>query len=149
MSSSPNVVKFSSVTDYFDGIAVSADGQMVWVTNPGNSEVIAFDRSGAVVRTVNDPHGPDGISLVGAHVVSSGIDLSNNVFINNNDGTILRVDTNNQNVVSIVARGGSRGDFSIVGPDGCLYATQSDRIVKFAPCFFLPSSRWARPRTAP
>ncbi len=139
-SSTPTAIKFSSVTDYFDGIAVSSDGQMIWVTNPSNSEVIAFDRAGAVVRKIVDTHGPDGISLVGGHVVSSGIDLSDNVFINNNDGTLLRVDTNNQNVVSIVASGGTRGDFSIVGPDGCLYATQSDRIVKIAPCLFLPSS---------
>jgi hypothetical protein len=92
------------------------------------------------VQTIADLHGPDGISLVAANVVAGGIDLSNNVFINNNDGTLLRVDTNSQNAVSIVAGGGSRGDFSTVGPDGCLYATQSDRIEKFAPCFFLPTS---------
>jgi len=38
--------------------------------------------------------------------------------------------------VSIVASGGSRGDFVTVGPDGCFYATQTDRIVKLDPCFF-------------
>jgi hypothetical protein len=140
MSSSPAVTEFSSVTDYFDGIAITSDGQEIWATDPAHDEVLAFNRSGAVVQTIADTHGPDGISLVSANVVAGGIDLSNNVFINNNDGTLLRVDTNSMNAVSIVASGGSRGDFSTVGPDGCLYATQSDRIVKFAPCIFLRTS---------
>jgi hypothetical protein len=140
MSASPTATQFSSISDYFDGIAITSDGQQIWATDPAHSEVIAFDRSGTVVRTIADPHGPDGISLVAGNVVSGGINVSNNVFINNNDGTLLRVATNNQNSVSIVAGGGSRGDFSTVGPDGCLYATQSDRIERFAPCFFLPTS---------
>jgi hypothetical protein len=143
MSSSPTPIRFSSISDYFDGIAMSSDGQKIWAADPDHSEVIAFNRSGGVVQTVADPHGPDGVSLVAANVVSGGIDVSNNVFINNNDGTLVRVDTNNQNAVSIVAGGGSRGDFSTVGPDGCLYATQSDRIEKFAPCIFLPTGPMA------
>src|ERR1700690_3476638 len=106
MSSSPTVTSFSSVTDYFDGIAISSDGQQLWATDPSHSQVIAFDRSGSVERTIADPHGPDGISLVAANVVSFGVNVSNNVFINNNDGTLLRVDTNSQNAVSIVAAGG-------------------------------------------
>ncbi|HMC03903.1 MAG TPA: DUF11 domain-containing protein, partial [Actinomycetota bacterium] len=52
------------------------------------------------------------------------------------DGTIVRVDTNNGNAVSVVASGGTRGDFATVGPDGCFYVTQTDQVVKLAPCFF-------------
>ena len=70
------------------------------------------------------------------NTILSGIDVSNNVFVNNHDGTLVRIDVNNGNAVSVVASGGSRGDYVTVGPDNCLYVTQSDRIEKMSPCFF-------------
>ena len=59
------------------------------------------------------------------------------IFGNRNDGIITRVDlsasqppvvTDTANVVT----GGTRGDFATVGPDGCLYATQTDRVIRVA-----------------
>jgi uncharacterized repeat protein (TIGR01451 family) len=49
-----------------------------------------------------------------------------------------------------VASGGTRGDFATVGPDGCFYVTQTDRVVKLAPCFFQsPTADLSVAQTAP
>lgn len=53
------------------------------------------------------------------------------VYSNRNDGIITKVDLAvNPPTTTDIVSGGSRGDFVNVGPDGCLYATQSDRILK-------------------
>jgi streptogramin lyase len=53
------------------------------------------------------------------------------VYSNRNDGIITKVDlTANPPMLTNIFTGGTRGDFVNVGPDGCLYATQSDRILK-------------------
>src|SRR6202035_4863342 len=50
---------------------------------------------------------------------------------NANNGTITKVDTSTSPPTSTpVYSGGSRGDLVTVGPDGCLYATQTDRVLK-------------------
>jgi hypothetical protein len=53
---------------------------------------------------------------------------------------MLRIDTYHGNKVTIVATGGLRGDFMIVGIDGCLYATQATAVVRMEPCFSTPGS---------
>lgn len=75
--------------------------------------------------------------------MAGNIDVSNNVFVNCNDGVLLQIDVNHANAVSVVASGGSRGDFATVGPDNCLYVTQTDRIEKMTPCFFQASNNAA------
>src|SRR5439155_3826679 len=63
------------------------------------------------------------------------------LYVNRNDGVITRIDTSAlpANPVSCddagapctnIYTGGSRGDFATVGPSGCLFATQSDRVIK-------------------
>src|SRR5439155_25102700 len=64
---------------------------------------------------------------------------------NRNDGTITKIDlTTSPPTLTDIAVGGSRGDFSAVGPDGCLYVTQTDRIVKLTnadgTCSLIPTS---------
>jgi len=50
---------------------------------------------------------------------------------NRNDGIITKIDlTTNPPTLTDIFTGGTRGDFAAVGFDGCLYATQSDRVVK-------------------
>src|SRR5205085_12159090 len=76
------------------------------------------------------------------------------LFANRNDGTITRIDlTTNPPTLTDIAVGGSRGDFSAVGPDGCLYATQTDRIVKLTnadgTCSLIPTSAAAQLSLAP
>jgi hypothetical protein len=55
------------------------------------------------------------------------------VIANNNDGTLKKVDlTALPRTVEQILGGGTRGDFSVVGYDGCIYATQTDRVVRIA-----------------
>ncbi len=50
---------------------------------------------------------------------------------NRNDGIITKIDlTTNPPTLTNIFANGTRGDFAVVGFDGCLYATQSDSIVK-------------------
>ena len=85
---------------------------------------------------VDTGHPIGGIAVAPNNAMAGGTDVSNNIFVNSDDGTLLRVDVNNGNAVSVVASGGTGGDFLTLGPDGCLYATQADRIEKMSPCFF-------------
>jgi hypothetical protein len=53
------------------------------------------------------------------------------IYVTRTDGRITQVDlsTNPPTLTDIVS-GGSRGDEMVVGPDGCLYADQTDRVLK-------------------
>jgi hypothetical protein len=137
-SASPTITNLGGC---FDGIAWTADGSRFYGAVCGSSLVFGFVRATAQTFLVDVGHSNvDGIAIALDHTTQSGIDVSNNVFVNNNDGTIVRIDVNNGNAVSVVASGGSRGDFETVGPDNCLYVTQSDRVEKISPCFFQPSN---------
>ena len=122
----------------YDGIAITADGSRLYVTDYNSQHVFGIDRAGTVALDVSlAGHAPDGIVVVRPNTVIDGVDYSNNVFVNANDGTIQRIDVNSpDNPVSVAASGGTRGDFTTVGADGCFYATQTDRVVKLAPCIF-------------
>ena len=133
---SPIVTHFVS-SGTFDGIVMTADGSRIYVAAYSIQHVIGYDRSANVVLDVNlSPHGPDGLAVATGNTMISNIDVSNNVFVNSNDGTVERIDVNNGNAVTVVASGGSRGDLAKAGPDGCFYVTQSDHAEKLIPCFF-------------
>jgi uncharacterized repeat protein (TIGR01451 family) len=121
----------------FDGIAITADGQHIWAANRNLDAVQEYGRpnptTSPLQSSVHVGRGVDGMAIA-LSTAPGGV--ANNVFVNDNDGTIVRIDTNNGNAVSVVASGGSRGDFATVGPDGCFYVTQTDKVVKLAPCFF-------------
>jgi hypothetical protein len=144
----------SSFTDGdYDGLAFTADGSELFAASVG-THVYGFNRDHTVrddVQNCTDVcHTPDGIAIAEPNTViqtpSGDLNVSNNVFVNSIDGTIERIDTNSGNAVSVVATGGSRGDFATVGPDHCLYVTQSDLIEKLAPCFFQPTTDGDYPR---
>src|SRR5262249_24533503 len=143
-NTSPTVTQFA--TGCFAGLYFTSDGSPLYAALYQEQHVNGFDRTGRLVLDVDlSGHGPDGIAVATANTVIGGIDVSNNVLVNSNDGTIERIDVNNGNAVSVVAGGGSRGDFATVGADGCFYVTQRDRIVKLAPFFF----QWVLPTTTP
>lgn len=107
-----------------DGIAFGPDGTLY--TN-GILTVIAGTNSpnaGTVIHF--DPLG----------VPADGLAISaepNTPFLygNGNNGTITKVDlSTSPPTITPIVTGGSRGDFTTVGPDGCLYATQTDRVLK-------------------
>ena len=125
------------VSGTFDGAAVSADGGRIYV--PSGQTILGYDRSGHQVLKVDVCcHNPDGLVVLRHGTKSGALDISGNILVNANDGTILRIDTNHGNAVSVVASGGQRGDFMTVGIDGCLYAAQATAMVRMEPCFSAP-----------
>jgi hypothetical protein len=125
----------------FDGVAVTPDGQVIYGAAKDQS-IIGFDRQGRQVFRVSlSGHAPDGIAVVRLGISAGGLDLSGNVFVNSNDGTIERIDTLHGNRVSVVASGGVRGDYIAVGADGCMYATQNAKLDRLEPCVFAPSNQ--------
>jgi Calx-beta domain/Domain of unknown function (DUF4214) len=136
----------------FDGINFAPDGTLyaaaelqggiyrVTGTNaptPGVATVIAFL-----------PGNPDGIALE-ANPANAAKPF---LYVNRNDGTITRIDTSTlpdtptsacTTGCSDIYTGGSRGDFVTVGPSGCLFATQSERVIRITKadgsCSLLPT----------
>src|SRR5262249_17648554 len=137
-SASPTVTTFA--TGNIDGIAFTNDGLRIYAAVIPTSTVLGFDRTGAQVFSVDVSHPVDGIAVAQDNTFINTTNVSNNVFVNCNDGVIVRIDVNDGDAVSLVASGGSRGDLVTVGPDLCLYVTQTDRVVKLSPCFFQPSN---------
>jgi hypothetical protein len=140
-SATPVVTQVSPTQDFYDGLAITNDGQHVWGAEYFQGNVVEISRTGALEQTIFIGSGlPDGIAIAQPNTIIGTTDVSNNVFVNENNGTVQRIDTNNGNAVTTVASGGTRGDMATVGPDGCFYVTQSDRVEKLSPCFFQPSS---------
>ncbi len=74
--------------------------------------------------------GPDGIALGTGPVAG-------NLFVNTNGGTVVEVNLATA-AQTIIASGGSRGDFVTVDPNnGTLLVTQSDRIMRLVPGVFV------------
>src|SRR6202035_4921865 len=125
-----------------DGMYASPDGTL-WVE--GDSEI-------SMVSGTNQPQPATattlGISIPGADGVAAARNSANPgqppyLMVNSNGGpdggAVYKVDlawpasgppTATVEPDTNVFFGGSRGDFETVGPDGCLYFTQSDSIVK-------------------
>ena len=80
---------------------------------------------GSVVRQTN----------LGGFVVITRADAAGNpiprfIYANRTDGVITKIDIIESGRRFDVLGGGTRGDYAILGPDGCLYATQSDAVVR-------------------
>jgi RHS repeat-associated protein len=85
--------------------------------------------------------GNDGIALLPPPPGAVGT----SIVVNSNNGVLVEIDnpqTANPTFHNIFT-GGSRGDFATVGPDGCLYATQTSSVIKVTAsdgsCPFIPS----------
>jgi LPXTG-motif cell wall-anchored protein len=107
-----------------DGLGISGDGKTMYGASAGNVVYFFNATTGAELNHVTVGHGIDGIATSG-----------DDIYANSNDGTIERIDHTTL-ALTVVASGGSRGDFVTVGPDGSLYATQSDRVVRLTPAVF-------------
>jgi len=139
LGSSPTFSTFASGT--FDGLDFSPTGNVLYAaSHSGTNHVVGFTRTGASSGFDVDfsSIAPDGIVVAPANRSVNGVDVSKNLFVNGNGGVVDRVDVNNGNAVSTVASGGTRGDFELVGKDGCLYVTQSSTVERLMPCFFQP-----------
>jgi hypothetical protein len=127
---SPSVTLYTNVESGADGIAFAPDGTMYLAGENGNIYSVTGTNgpSTPIVSTLaHVPGGPDGIAVQTAPASSHAQAL----FVNTNSGTIVELGNLGGPVTqTTVFMNGTRGDFETVGPDGCLYATQSDRIIK-------------------
>jgi hypothetical protein len=133
-----------------DGITFGPDGT-IYVASGGHAKKIAGTNvSGAhTVTEIAAVPSIDGIAVA----TSADTTKPPAIFGNRNDGKISKVDLTKDPVeVTDIVTGGTRGDFSAVGPDGCLYATQSQSVAKvtnadgtcsFAPTVVVPILRLA------
>jgi hypothetical protein len=131
----PSVTPFAPGN--IDGMTFSDDGQQLYGA-ASNGHVVGFDRAGTNDFDVDIGHPGDGIALAAPDTTINGTDISGNLFVNSNDGTIEMIAVHDANAVSVVASGGTRGDFMTVGPGGCLFATQLATVEKLTPCFLSP-----------
>lgn len=126
-SPAPAATTFASGFNDIDGITVGLDGT-IYTVDTGNIIAIAGPAAPGAgqQRVIAKVPVADGIAL--------GQDASNKLaflLVNRNDGTITRVGLGtNPPTYTDVVNGGSRGDFAAVGFDGCMYATQTDSVIK-------------------
>lgn len=140
LSNSPTVTQVASGN--FDGLAFNGAGTVLYAAhNVGISagHIAGFARNRSSVFDVNVGGAPDGLAVAPPGQTVGGMDVSNNVFVNNNNGDVQRIDTANGNAVSAVASGGTRGDFAFVDSRGGLDVSQADSYVRLSPAFFGPS----------
>ena len=128
-----------------DGITVDPVTNTVWAADNGNDAVIQYySTDGSEITSIPMQGGPDGLAIASPDAPGG---IGGNLFVNRNDGIITMIDRHNANATSVVASGGSRGDFVSVGPDGFLYATQSDRVEQIQPAIFSPTNPSPPPST--
>lgn len=115
-----------TATSGFDGVTVSPDGTTAYAELGGN--ILAYNiATGTLLHTFSgNGHGPDGTGVI------SGGALNGDIVVNNNDGTVGLIDAIT-GVETIIATGGTRGDF--VGPDllnGTLFLASADQVERLA-----------------
>lgn len=135
------VTEYASLANV-DGLAFNADGTL-YAESAGTIYSIGGTSSSApgVANMMASVPKADGLAF-GATAPGGRLPF---LVANRLDGVVTRVDfTGPQPTTSDIFSGGSRGDFAAVDSNGCLYVTQSDRIVKIAPtgraCGLAPST---------
>ncbi len=140
-SATPTVTVYAA-PGFSDGLTVAPDGtffsallltsDIVRIAGTNTPQPAAF-------TTVTNVPQVDGIAVAATAGVPTFL------FANRNNGTITKVDlTTTPPTKSDIFTGGSRGDFATVGPDGCFYGTQADRVIKVTnadgSCPFAPTN---------
>ena len=107
-----------------DGLAFNANGSVLYVADVTTSHVLGYDSTtkSQIFDSGYIPGGPDGIAI------GSG-SISGNLFINTNSGNLYEINLAS-GVQTLIASGGSRGDFVTPDPNGTLLLTQTDRILR-------------------
>jgi hypothetical protein len=110
-----------------DGVSVSPDGKTLYAALE-NGHVVGY--SIATKAQVFDsgfiPGGVDGTAA------GAGPVFSNDLFVNTNSGTVYEINLTT-NAQTLIAQGGSRGDFVTVDPtNDTLLLTQTDNVVRLS-----------------
>lgn len=127
-----------------DGMTFAPDGTMY--AAGGTDKIYRIEATnsstpGAVTQVASGVNTADGIAFI---TPPAGQPVTKLV-VNRNDGIMTLVDlSTNPVTLTNVVTGGSRGDFVTVGPDGCLYATQTSSVEKVTftdgSCPFVPTT---------
>lgn len=130
-----------------DGLTIAPDGTMYAANSNNIIEIAGTDKhQPAAVTTLTGLSQVDGMGLIAPPAGQPVTKLVGN----RNNGTITEVDlSTNPPTLTDIYTGGTRGDFVTTGSDGCLYATQTDSIVKITAadgtCPFIPTVCTANP----
>jgi hypothetical protein len=116
-----------------DGLSITTNGSILYAAE-FNNRILGFSIANPQAGPVFDSgpiSGLDGVALgLGA--------LAGNLFANTNDGRVVEVSLTNPPVQTVIATGGSRGDFITLDPNNTLLATQTDRIFRLTLVGTLP-----------
>jgi len=122
----PGTATVYATTGYVDGLSFGPDGTL-YAALYGQTVGKITGTNSASPGTVT--YLPVIVPTIDGIAVSADPDIPF-IYGNRNDGIITKVDlTLTPPALSNIFKGGTRGDFVTVGPDGCLYATQSDRVL--------------------
>jgi hypothetical protein len=117
---------FKSGVD-FDGMTITSDGSILYGANVANNTIQGYNTTtGALVYQSNTIGGGIDGSALGTG------SLAGNIFVNTNNGNLVEVNLMT-NAGTLLASGGSRGDFVSVDPNGTLLLTQTDSVLRLAP----------------
>ncbi|MFL5801444.1 MAG: OmpL47-type beta-barrel domain-containing protein, partial [Roseiflexaceae bacterium] len=154
----PGTMTTYASTGYNDGIAFGPDGTLYVAVDMGVATAVKITGTNApapgVVTAIAPVYSLDGLAVAASDDPTRPPAL----FANRNDGKITKIDlTTSPPALSDIVSNGTRGDFVTVGPDGCLYATQSATVLKvtnadgtcgLAPTGSLPQLRLSPPLAA-
>jgi hypothetical protein len=105
-------------------LAVSNDGRIFYAIF--SNQVIGY-------RTSDGAQAFFGGTLSNVSGMTVGIGpTANFLFVNTSDGRVIRI-SQESGVQTTIATGGSRGDFMATAPDGSIFVTQADHILRIAP----------------
>ena len=114
------IAKTKTVFKNVNADGLSTDGVTLYATVSGH--IIGFNLLNQA-QTFDSgfiPNGPDGAAI------GQGA-LAGNIFVNTNNGTLYGVNLTSL-AQTLIASGGSRGDFVAADPNGSLLVTQTDRV---------------------
>ena len=127
-----------------DGLTFAPDGTL-YAADEASGVIYSITGTNAATPGVATPivtiAGADGVTLE-TNPNSAAVPY---LIVNSNNGDIIKVDqSTSPPTLTTIFSGGSRGDFVTVGPDGCMYATQTDRVIRITnadgTCSFQPAS---------
>jgi hypothetical protein len=104
-----------------DGVTVSPDGTTVY-----NTAVAGYNIATGLQTygPVSVPNGPDGMGII------SGGALNGDIVVNTNGGEVYLLDALGN--YTLIATGGSRGDFTAPDGNGNLFLTQTDSVLRLS-----------------
>jgi hypothetical protein len=121
-------VTLYATTGDVDGLSFGPDGTL-YAALPAASTIAKISGTNSSNPGTVTPYSLSLPTLDGLAVSANPSKLF--IYANANNGTITKVDfTVTPATQNAIFTGGTRGDFVNVGPDGCLYATQTDRVLK-------------------